>query len=139
MDEKNEKQIDYDTLKKLCNMQCTLDEVTAVLGWRSPRRFQWKLKQETGMTFTQYFNANSGAGRASLRRLQFKSAEAGNTGMLIWLGKQYLGQADKVDQSVTQRAPMRVIFGQGEETKKKEDERIDELPEDFEGEAEYEE
>lgn len=34
-------------------------------------------------------------GRASLRRMQFKNAQAGNVTMQIWLGKQYLGQKDK--------------------------------------------
>jgi hypothetical protein len=29
--------------------------------------------------------------------MQFKAAEAGNPTMLIWLGKQYLGQSDKQD------------------------------------------
>lgn len=33
--------------------------------------------------------------RESLRREQLKSAKRGNVAMLIWLGKQYLGQTDK--------------------------------------------
>lgn len=33
--------------------------------------------------------------RESLRRAQVKQAKRGNTTMLIWLGKQYLGQTDK--------------------------------------------
>ena len=33
--------------------------------------------------------------KLSVRRLQFKSAQAGNVTMQIWLGKQYLGQKDK--------------------------------------------
>jgi hypothetical protein len=31
---------------------------------------------------------------ASLRRKQFEVADSGNPTMLIWLGKQYLGQKD---------------------------------------------
>ena len=42
-------------------------------------------------------------GRASLRRMQFKNAQAGNVTMQIWLGKQYLGQQDK--QSLEQSGP----------------------------------
>ena len=38
-----------------------------------------------------------GDGLASLRRRQFKAAQDGNATMLIWLGKQYLGQTDKQD------------------------------------------
>ena len=33
--------------------------------------------------------------RQSLRRAQIKSALSGNATMLIWLGKQYLGQSDR--------------------------------------------
>jgi hypothetical protein len=33
--------------------------------------------------------------KASLRRKQFEMAQAGNVTMLIWLGKNMLGQADK--------------------------------------------
>lgn len=42
-------------------------------------------------------------GKMSLRRLQWKSAQAGDRTMLVWLGKQYLGQTDKqnVSQEVT--------------------------------------
>lgn len=42
-------------------------------------------------------------GKASLRRMQFKSAEDGNVTMQIWLGKQMLGQRDKseIDHGVT--------------------------------------
>lgn len=34
-------------------------------------------------------------GKRSLRRTQFKAALEGNPQLLIWLGKQYLGQSDK--------------------------------------------
>jgi hypothetical protein len=36
-------------------------------------------------------------GKAKLRDLQLKAAQSGNVTMLIWLGKQYLGQSDKQD------------------------------------------
>jgi len=36
---------------------------------------------------------------ASLKRKQVEVALAGNTTMLIWLGKQYLDQSDKVDNT----------------------------------------
>ena len=33
----------------------------------------------------------------SLRRKQFETALAGNVTMMVWLGKQYLGQKDKTE------------------------------------------
>ena|SRR5688572_20809879 len=38
-------------------------------------------------------------GKISLRRQQWKRGEAGNVTMLIWLGKQWLGQTDKTDMN----------------------------------------
>jgi hypothetical protein len=37
----------------------------------------------------------------SLRRLQWKSAEAGNTTMQIFLGKQWLDQTEKTDDNIS--------------------------------------
>ena len=34
--------------------------------------------------------------RKSLRRAQIRSALSGNSTMLVWLGKQYLGQSDRL-------------------------------------------
>lgn len=39
-------------------------------------------------------------GRISVRRQQFKLLKAGSNTMAIWLGKQYLGQRDKVEQTL---------------------------------------
>ena len=36
--------------------------------------------------------------KVRLRQLQWQLAEKGNLGMLIWLGKQELGQTEKVEQ-----------------------------------------
>lgn len=45
--------------------------------------------------FAECFKKFSAGGKTSLRRLQFELARKGNATMLIWLGKQYLGQTDK--------------------------------------------
>lgn len=50
--------------------------------------------------FRQELDAGSAEKRVRLRQKQLELALSGNVTMLIWLGKQYLGQADK--QLVTQ-------------------------------------
>lgn len=40
-------------------------------------------------------------GKAKLRDLQLAQANKGNVTMLIWLGKQYLGQTDKTETDST--------------------------------------
>ena len=54
-------------------------------------------KEVYGVGFSDIYKSKSSTGKMSLRRQQFKSAEAGNVTMQIWLGKQWLGQTDKVE------------------------------------------
>ena len=45
--------------------------------------------------FEALYKKHQGEGKASLRRAQWKAAQDGNPTMLVWLGKQMLGQRDK--------------------------------------------
>ena len=85
--------IDYNMLDKYCAIQCTGEECAALLDMDYDTLNKC-LKRDKKGGFTEYFNKKSVIGKASLRRTQFKTAEAGNATMLIWLGKQWLGQRD---------------------------------------------
>lgn len=87
------KNIDWETLNKLCALHCTGIECASVLNV-SYDALNGAIKRKGYTGFPEYFKIYSAPGKASLRRLQFKSAESGNATMLIWLGKQYLGQRD---------------------------------------------
>lgn len=89
-------ELDYNTIDKLCAIQCTGEEIASVLNidYDTLNR---RIKQDTDMSFTEYFIKKAGNGKASLRRRQFELAANGNVTMLVWLGKQYLGQSDKSD------------------------------------------
>jgi hypothetical protein len=91
--------IDYAMLDKYCAIQCTGEECAALLSidYDTLNRC---LKRDHSMGFTDYYAQKSVLGKASLRRTQFKTAEAGNATMLIWLGKQWLGQVDRLDQAI---------------------------------------
>lgn len=88
--------IDLDELEKLAAMHCTEAEVAA---WFSKpgatinqQAISKKLQQEPFKTTW----ANGWAkGNISLRRQQKQRADAGDKTMLIWLGKQWLGQSDR--------------------------------------------
>ncbi len=41
------------------------------------------------------------AGKAKLRKLQWECAKSGNIAMLIWLGKQWLGQQERLRTELT--------------------------------------
>jgi len=80
------KKIDPEQVEKLAAINCSYEEIAAVLGCGS-------------RTLMRRFGAAVQAGRAkgkmSLRRKQYDVAMNGSTSMLIWLGKQLLDQKDK--------------------------------------------
>lgn len=91
-------EIDEEAFKKLCGIQCTLDEVASFFNC-SPDTIERWCKRELKITFAEAFKKHSANGKISLRRWQFKMAEH-NVSMAIWLGKQYLGQTEKQEVAV---------------------------------------
>ena len=59
------------------------------------------MKDEGHVSFSEYLKKHGAKGKMSLRRKQFEVANAGSIPMLIWLGKQQLGQADKSETSLS--------------------------------------
>lgn len=51
--------------------------------------------------FSEILLKGRAARRMKLREFQWKAAERGNTAMLIWLGKQDLGQTEKIQQELS--------------------------------------
>ena len=88
--------IDKTTFEKLCGMWCTLVEIADFFGISEDTVESW-CKDTYGMTFSEVYKKRSSQGNISLRRWQLKSAEKGNVTMQIWLGKQHLGQREKVE------------------------------------------
>lgn len=85
-------QIDKTAFVKLCQLQCTMQEIAGYFECSHDTVERW-VKQEYGKKFSEvYIDLRSG-GLLSLRRSQFKLAEK-NATMAIWLGKQYLNQKD---------------------------------------------
>jgi hypothetical protein len=84
------KQIDYELVKELADIQCTQEEIAGVLNI-SVRTLQ------RDDEFCRIYKNGMLKGKMSLRRMQWASAQSGNNTMLVWLGKQYLGQSDKVE------------------------------------------
>lgn len=61
---------------------------------------QRRIKERFDLSFVQYRQQKMEPQRIKLRDWQWKAAEKGSVPMLIWLGKQYLGQTDRVDQKL---------------------------------------
>ena len=84
--------IDLAEFKKLCGMQCTLEEIAGFFDCSMDTIERW-CKRELSVNFAEAFKKYSAYGKISLRRAQFRLAEK-NASMAIFLGKQYLGQTD---------------------------------------------
>jgi hypothetical protein len=84
--------VDASMVEELAGMGLSVDEIAVVVKCSArtlQRRFVTPLKE--GRTRLN----------ASLKRRQYSTAMDGNITMLIWLGKQYLGQTDKTDLAAT--------------------------------------
>lgn len=86
--------IDWPAFEKLCQMQCTLVEIADFFAC-SEDTIQRAVTKRYGEGFAATYKKHSAGGRRSLRRWQFDAASKGNTTMLVWLGKQWLGQIDQ--------------------------------------------
>lgn len=97
---------DFDKLVAMVRIQCTQDEICAIFGM-TKETLNARLQERGEESFSTLYKKHSDEGKASLRRMQWKAAENGNVGMLVWLGKQMLGQSDK--QEVKSETTERVV------------------------------
>ena len=83
------KEINETLVLKLARIGCTVEEIASMCGCGKSlieQRFQAAVKK-----------GREGF-KTSLRRQQFLAAKKGSIPMLIWLGKQYLGQSEPQTQ-----------------------------------------
>ena len=81
-------------VRKLAGIQCTDEEIAAGLGCSQDTLARGRKRDQELDAAIIEGRAN---GRMSLRRAQYQKALDGNPTMLIWLGKQILGQRERVD------------------------------------------
>jgi len=103
-------QLDWEEFDKLCAMQATLEEIASWFDC-SADTIERAVKRDQGMKFAEYFAQKSGKGKISLRRVQWQLALKGNVAMVIFLGKNYLGQSDKIEQKQTIEVEQDFLIG----------------------------
>lgn len=102
------KKIDQTQFENLCAFQCTVEEVCEWFEITADTLESWCKRTYDGKTFSKVFAEKRGKGKVSLRRAQYQTALSGNPTMLIWMGKQHLGQTDKTEQKVEVTDPVRI-------------------------------
>ena len=89
--------VDLTMLEALAERGLTQDDCAAVLG----------ISVDTiQRNHRDVYNLGLQKCKASLRRKQFEMALAGNVTMLVWLGKNLLGQSDKYELTGKDGAPL---------------------------------
>ena len=78
--------IDPKQVEKLAAYGCTNTEIASFFGCS---------KDLISKSYSTNVEKGKDSGRIRLRQLQWRAAERGNISMLIWLGKQVLGQSDR--------------------------------------------
>jgi|1185.fasta_scaffold420053_2 hypothetical protein len=93
------KEIDLVMVEKLAHIHCTDQEIASIVGVSVETMTR---RKRDDAEFAAMLEAARSRGKASLRRLQWKLAESGNAAVVIWLGKNLLGQRDKFDDAGTE-------------------------------------
>lgn len=86
-------EIDEKLVTSLAQIHCTMKEIASVAGCSV---------DTLERRFADTIEKGREGGKSSIRRLQWQAAEKGNIMMLIWLGKQILGQKDRQPDEATQ-------------------------------------
>ena len=101
--------INLGELEKLAALQCTDEEIAGWFGV-STRTIERRRKSRV---FAETMERGRAKGRISLRRAQLKMLENGSATMGIWLGKQYLGQADELNINASGQVSCLVLLPRG--------------------------
>ena len=85
-------------VENLSRLNCTMDEIAAYFNV-DVRTVQ--LRAQRDPAFRAAIDRGQALGRLSIRRQQIRLMEQGNATMAVWLGKQLLGQHDRLEAEVT--------------------------------------
>jgi len=101
-------EFDLKQIEQLAAIQCTDGEIAAVLACSRQTILN---RKDDDPDFLAAIKRGRESGKASLRRLQWRAANAGNTTMLVWLGKQYLEQRDRQQVAHSSEGGVLVVPG----------------------------
>lgn len=92
------KELDWKVLDSILQFGANLIDCSDILNL-SEDTIQKRIRDQFDLTFTEYRHRKMSKMRMKLLQKQFDVAMKGSTALLIWLGKQYLGQSEKIEQT----------------------------------------
>jgi hypothetical protein len=100
--------INWKLAGEMCAAGCYGGPIAAALGISMQTLYD-RVQTDHGKDFTTFRREHLAAGDDVLRKKQFELAKRGDKTMLIWLGKNRLGQKDRHDISGSAATPAPVI------------------------------
>ena len=102
--------ITRETLEALARLQCGLQEFACAFNVSTPL-ISNRIQELYDMTFTQFIDYYGAAGHTSLRRAMWAKAIRGDVKMQIFLAKNHLGMAEKVENNFSNNGenPFKII------------------------------
>lgn len=97
-------------ITRLAGIMCTDEEIAAMMSDNHEQISVDTLTNENNKeTFAECKEKGQATGKASLRRNQFRLAES-NAAMAIFLGKNWLGQSDKIETKTELGGDGSIVF-----------------------------
>ena len=100
---------DFARLIGMAEISCTQDEICDVFDM-AESTLDLRLKERGYTNFRDFYKKHQGKGKTSLRRMQWKAAEAGSVPILIWLGKNMLDQTDRQEPEEREIPPINIVI-----------------------------
>lgn len=110
-------EINWEVVEAVCEYGATLNEVAERIGVH-PCTIERHIRDKFDCTFKEYRDRRAGLTVLKLRQKQIEVALKGNVSMLIWLGKNLMGQTDKVESSEKELPSREFSFPDPKEVKK---------------------
>ena len=90
-------ELDLSQVEALAALQCTMEEIASGLCVGVATLYR---RVRDDLAVDSAIKRGREEGTRSLRRIQWEAAKSGNVTMMIWLGKQWLGQKDKSETNL---------------------------------------
>jgi hypothetical protein len=103
------KPIPYDDIEAISRLHASDEEIAGFCGVARSTLELWKSDPE----YLAAVERGRAAGKLNLRRKQLAKAEQGDGTMLVWLGKNMLGQADKAEVKHSGQLSVVIDLGAG--------------------------
>jgi hypothetical protein len=98
----------------MCRQQCTKGEIAAFLDMDEDTVGAW-CERTYKEPFSVIYKRFAEGGKRSLRRAMWhKAVKESNTVMMIWLSKNYLGMADKIEKIDDEMVPYIIETSKGQ-------------------------